>query len=160
VAEVRLKRKQIWWCLWGVGVVLWITVYIQLAYAKSKTVILTTNVDQKADTLAFQSRGPDSSETRKDVVRKSQISDEKEVQSDPVDTIHKGQKVESQQKCIPINKAGVDELVALPGIGPVLAERIVSFRHENGNFKEASDLIKVKGIGEGKLRKIKEHICF
>ena len=158
--DVRLKRRQIWWYLWGVGAVLWMTLYIKLAIAKNITIVLTTEADHKADTLTIREKASDSSELPEDVSRENQINSEKEVQSNPPDTIQKGQKDTSQQECIQVNIATADELVALPGIGPVLAERIVSFRHENGNFKEASDLIKVKGIGEGKLRKIKEHICF
>jgi competence protein ComEA len=50
-----------------------------------------------------------------------------------------------------INKAGVDELQALPGVGPVLADRIVTYRDEHGPFKSIEDLLDVPGIGEAKL---------
>ena len=48
-----------------------------------------------------------------------------------------------------INTAGVSELCMLPGIGEVLAGRIVADREENGPFAEKSDLMRVSGIGEG-----------
>ncbi|HDQ44908.1 MAG TPA: helix-hairpin-helix domain-containing protein [bacterium] len=57
-----------------------------------------------------------------------------------------------------INHAGADELAGLPGIGPVLAHRIVNFRTENGPFRNPEDLLKVQGIGSKKLEHIRTHI--
>ena len=50
-----------------------------------------------------------------------------------------------------INTATVQELEALPGIGPTLAQRIVDYRREHGPFQAPESLIHVKGIGEGTL---------
>ena len=55
-----------------------------------------------------------------------------------------------------INTATVEELKALPGIGPAKAQAIVDYRKENGNFKSVEDLKKVKGIGEGIFSKLKD----
>ena len=57
---------------------------------------------------------------------------------------------------IDINRAGIDELLALPGVGTVLAGRIVSYREANGPFGAVEDLLGVSGIGEGKLAAIRE----
>ncbi len=46
-----------------------------------------------------------------------------------------------------VNHATVQELQALPGIGPVLAKKIVDFRAENGYFRNVQDLRQVSGIG-------------
>lgn len=48
---------------------------------------------------------------------------------------------------VDVNQASVDELIALPGIGPALAARIVSYREEHGMFRSLDDLQKVSGIG-------------
>lgn len=59
---------------------------------------------------------------------------------------------------IDLNTASPAELEALPGVGPVLAERIVLFREEHGQFVTPEDLLDVPGIGEAKLSQIREGI--
>ena len=56
-----------------------------------------------------------------------------------------------------INTASKRELDALPGIGEVLAQRIIDYRNANGPFQSVDDLVKVKGIGEKTLEKIKPY---
>ncbi len=57
-----------------------------------------------------------------------------------------------------INRASAQELDALPGIGPVLAERIIKFRKVNGPFSLPEDLKKVSGIGSSKFAQFKSKI--
>ena len=57
---------------------------------------------------------------------------------------------------IDVNRAGVSELTQLPGVGVVLAARIISYREANGPFSTVDDLLDVSGIGEGKLAVIRE----
>ena len=59
---------------------------------------------------------------------------------------------------ININTASADALVALPGIGPTLAQRIVEYRQANGPFSRPEDIKKVKGIGDGIFAEIKDWI--
>ncbi len=59
---------------------------------------------------------------------------------------------------IDINLATVQELMRLPGIGKVTAQKIVEYRTSNGKFSSIEDLLKVKGIGESKFEKIKIYV--
>lgn len=55
---------------------------------------------------------------------------------------------------IAINQAGKEELMALPGIGDVLAERILAYRREHGAFRSAEELMNVEGIGKKRLEEM------
>jgi len=57
-----------------------------------------------------------------------------------------------------LNTATAEDLDALPGIGPVLAKRIVDYRAAHGQFKKIDDLEQVSGIGPKKLEKIKPYL--
>lgn len=57
---------------------------------------------------------------------------------------------------IDLNHADADELTALPGIGPVLAEAIVAYREENGPFRTLEELMRVPGIGESVYQGIRD----
>jgi competence protein ComEA len=54
-----------------------------------------------------------------------------------------------------LNQATPEELEELPGIGPVLAARIVTYREEHGPFTSVEGLLEVPGIGEALLEKLK-----
>ncbi len=59
-----------------------------------------------------------------------------------------------------VNRASVPELAALPGIGPVLAERILRDRKLHGRFLTLNDLARVKGMTPKTLEKIKSLVRF
>lgn len=59
---------------------------------------------------------------------------------------------------ININLASISELCELPGIGESRAREIVAFREKNGSFQQVDDLLKVSGIKENILEKIKDYI--
>ncbi len=56
---------------------------------------------------------------------------------------------------VDLNRAGVEELEGLPGVGPVLAERIVARRRSGGGFASVDDLRKVPGVGPAKLDRLR-----
>lgn len=59
---------------------------------------------------------------------------------------------------ININTASAKELESLPGIGPVLAQRIVDYRAQKGGFKTIEEIMEVSGIGEKRFEAIKDLI--
>ena len=61
---------------------------------------------------------------------------------------------------VDVNRATVDELCALRGIGPALAQAIVDERAAKGGFAYPEDLIAVKGIGAKTLAKFKDQLDF
>ena len=59
---------------------------------------------------------------------------------------------------INVNTADRDTLTLLPGIGPVLAQRIIDYRDRHGPFTAAEQLTSVEGIGEGRAEAIMDLI--
>lgn len=64
----------------------------------------------------------------------------------------------SRAERIDVNSATALELEALPGVGEVLAARIVAWRDEHGPFRDLEALGEVSGVGEGKLRAMQDFI--
>ena len=58
-----------------------------------------------------------------------------------------------------VNSATAGDLERIPGVGPVLAERIVAHREANGPFVSVEDLLDVPGIGEGKLASMRDSVA-
>lgn len=67
-------------------------------------------------------------------------------------------KTNSNTKKVNINTALQTELETLPGIGPSIATKIITYRKENGYFKTIEDIKEVSGIGESKFNNIKDLI--
>jgi competence protein ComEA len=59
---------------------------------------------------------------------------------------------------INLNTATVEQLQTLPGIGPTLAKRIVTFREKNHGFKRVEELLAVPGISEKKWKTIRDKV--
>ena len=59
---------------------------------------------------------------------------------------------------ININTADEETLQQLPGVGPVLARRIVAWREENGSYQIPEDLLAVEGIGLATLEGLRDMI--
>ncbi len=59
---------------------------------------------------------------------------------------------------IDLNTATLSQLDSLPGIGPVIAERILELREKSGHYKRIEDLMNIRGIGEKKFLKLKDLI--
>lgn len=57
---------------------------------------------------------------------------------------------------VDLNSATVEQLDALPGVGPATAEAIVSWRKQHGRFRSVQQLLDVRGIGEAKLAQLRD----
>ncbi len=60
---------------------------------------------------------------------------------------------------VDINTATEKELATLPGLGATVAENIVSFRNANGPFSASTDLLKVEGMDQDKLDRIRDMLA-
>lgn len=56
---------------------------------------------------------------------------------------------------IDLNRASVEDFEQLPGVGPVLARRVVAYRESRGRFDAVEELRGVKGIGQKKLERLR-----
>jgi competence protein ComEA len=57
-----------------------------------------------------------------------------------------------------LNTATTEQLQTLPGVGPVLAQRIIDYREQNGGFHTVEDLRKVTGIGDARFNELKSRV--
>ena len=63
------------------------------------------------------------------------------------------------QPCLDLNKATAEELIRLPGVGEVMARRIVDYRRQHGPLRRPQEIIIVEGFSERKYRAIAELVC-
>ena len=76
----------------------------------------------------------------------------------PLNNFYPAVSLEGSYAQIDINKATPQQLQDLPGIGPVLSQRIVDYRQQNGPFKRLEDIQSVKGIGPKLWQKVKDRL--
>lgn len=66
---------------------------------------------------------------------------------------------QSHKPCVNLNAATAQDLKDLPGIGDVMAQRVIDYRERHGRFRRTEDVIIVEGFSEKKYRAIAGMIC-
>lgn len=98
------------------------------------------------------------------VVRDRVAVDSSQMSKNDANSVSRPQKERKPSKKVNlpvhVNTASLDELCALNGVGPKLAEKILEVRNALGAFKNAEDLQKVPGIGKKKLEKLLPGVIF
>jgi len=134
--------------LWGAAALLWV-VYISMCVA--------------------QERHPDSSGAAQDVaLQDTALSTAPDTAAAGVADAADGSRQKAgpsavspaEGDCINVNAGDTTDLVQLPGIGPVIARRVVALREARGPYGDAQALLEVKGIGPKRLEAIEPLICF
>ncbi|MFW5960028.1 MAG: ComEA family DNA-binding protein [Chitinivibrionales bacterium] len=148
---MRPRRRIIYYLLIFSGVLAWVGVFagMEEQYNSSLDVRL---LKDSCFTEPLNSSGDSGSQEISDG-RRGRSSPPYEEGDEEVEAANEGKRVD-------INTAGLDELKSLPGIGKVIAGRIIEYREEHGGFADHQSLKKVKGIGEGRLEKIRDKISF
>ena len=102
--------------------------------------------------------------TKKSWSKSDEVADKVTMTDSPEHRAKKQKNTKNKQKKpklpIHVNSAGVEELCALKGVGPKLAEKILAFRAQNGPFSGPQDLQKVPGIGKKKLEGLLQGVIF
>jgi len=66
---------------------------------------------------------------------------------------------QTQTPCVNLNTATAEELKGLPGIGDVMAGRVIDYRERHGRFRRPAEIIIVEGFSETKYKAIAHRIC-
>ena len=64
----------------------------------------------------------------------------------------------SEARPVDLNTADSAALETVPGIGKSLSQRILTFREKNGPFQSVDDLLKVQGVGEKSIQKLRPYL--
>jgi competence protein ComEA len=59
---------------------------------------------------------------------------------------------------VDLNNADATTLETLPGIGPAMAQRILTWREEHGGFRTVEDLLEVSGIGDARFAELRDRV--
>lgn len=85
----------------------------------------------------------------REVVAETTVETTTEITTETTSTSH---------RLVDINTASASELERLPGIGPVIAERIVAYRERHGDFQRVEELLRVTGIASRRLQDIRDMV--
>lgn len=61
--------------------------------------------------------------------------------------------------CVNLNIATLEDLIKLPGVGDVIARRIIDYRGTHGRFRRPEEIIIIEGFSEKKYQAIADMVC-
>jgi competence protein ComEA len=70
-----------------------------------------------------------------------------------------GTELKSQKPCLNLNIATAEELIKLPGVGDVIAKRIIDYRKRHGPLQRPEEIIIIEGFSERRYRAIAALVC-
>ena len=124
---------------------------MKLSKAEIASIIITILFVLSAAAVTFHNQSSNSVtvsfESIEDFAENAMVSDNNGEQSP-----------QKNEALININTATEAELCSLPGIGEVLAGRIVQYRNDHGQFQSTDEIMDISGIGTSKFEKIKDCI--
>jgi competence protein ComEA len=92
------------------------------------------------------------------VPRKGEVSAPTVASVPPSRTPRSAPQAAAVQFPINLNTATAEQLEAIPGIGPVLAQRIIEYRQTHGRFQSVDELLEVRGIGPKRLESMRPYV--
>ena len=137
----------------------------RLADAVEKLGGLTKNADTNNINLAMKLEDekhyiiPKEGEVIQNNSDSSQVTSNKDNNNQANNSSNNATQSDSQGSKININTADLKQLDDIPGVGEATANKILSYRDENGEFKSIEEIKNVNGIGDKKFENMKELIC-
>ncbi len=134
--------------MWGVAAVLWSALLCSRAICDQAVATISVDTVVSPEAAVLDSASADSTTA----ASPSAPRDDSATSETPRPAF--------SSNCVAVNTADRGELESLPGIGPVIADRILALRRLDGPFEKPEDLRRVKGIGPARLDKIRDLVCF
>lgn len=137
----------------------------RLADAVEKLGGLTKNADTNNINLAMKLEDekhyiiPKEGEVIQNNSDSSQVTSNKDNNNQANNSSNNATQTDSQGNKININTADLKQLDDIPGVGEATANKILSYRDENGEFKNIEEIKNVNGIGDKKFENMKDLIC-
>ena len=137
----------------------------RLADAVEKLGGLTKNADTNNINLAMKLEDekhyiiPKEGEAIQNNSDSTQMTSNKDNNNQANNSSNNATQSDSQGSKININTADLKQLDDIPGVGEATANKILSYRDENGEFKSIEEIKNVNGIGDKKFENMKDLIC-
>jgi competence ComEA-like helix-hairpin-helix protein len=153
-----MKSCILWWSGWGGSAILWIFA-LSRNPASRETVVVSVDQSKGLPRCAVAGEAAPALLVNKRNSAAESADSAQNARSEAKIPGVAGLSTESDS-CIDINYANAAQLTQLPGVGDVLALRIITYRKEQGLFDSTSQLMAVKGIGPARFKKMQKLICF